>query len=141
LLSEKVLAKRLAELNELFAAEFLPISAETGTGIELLRDTIDRKIIELAFRSSPSIEHQVSSIENRVSRIESRVALTARHRQAVTDAIENVGESINELKAGNDEVTAMMLRAAYQAISDIESAGRIDDEILERIFSHFCIGK
>jgi tRNA modification GTPase len=141
LLSEKVLAKRLAELNELFAAEFLPISAETGAGIELLRDTIDRKIIELAFRSSPSIEHQVSSIENRVSRIESRVALTARHRQAVTDAIENVGESINELKAGNDEVTAMMLRAAYQAISDIESAGRIDDEILERIFSHFCIGK
>ncbi|GAJ00304.1 unnamed protein product, partial [marine sediment metagenome] len=69
------------------------------------------------------------------------VALTARHKQAVTEAIENVGESINELKAGSDEVTAMMLRAAYQAISDIDSAGRIDDEILERIFSRFCIGK
>ncbi len=141
LLSEEVLAKRLAELNKLFAAEFLPISAETGTGIELLRDTIDRKIIEQAFRCSPSIEHRVSSIEHRVSRIENRVALTARHRQAVTDAIENVGESINELEAGSDEIAAMMLRAAYQAISDIESAGRIDDEILERIFSRFCIGK
>jgi len=135
LLSEKVLAKRLAELNELFAAEFLPISAETGAGIELLRDTIDRKIIELALGSGM----RDARYEIRDTRY--GLALTARHRQAVTDAIENVGESINELKAGNDEVTAMMLRAAYQAISDIESAGRIDDEILERIFSHFCIGK
>ncbi|MBA7643276.1 tRNA modification GTPase MnmE [subsurface metagenome] len=68
------------------------------------------------------------------------VALTARHRQAVTEAIENVSESINELKAGNDEVTAMMLRAAYQAVSDIERE-HVDEKILENIFSRFCIGK
>ncbi len=155
LLSEEVLARRLAELNKLFApletqreksltgfaAEFLPISVETGTGIELLRDTIDRKILD-TLRRTPNggysiLDTQASSIEHQAM----GVALTARHRQAVTEAIENVSESINELKAGNDEVTAMMLRAAYQGISDIESAGRIDDEILERIFSHFCIGK
>jgi tRNA U34 5-carboxymethylaminomethyl modifying GTPase MnmE/TrmE len=39
----------------------------------------------------------------------------------------------------------MMLRAAYQVLSDIESvigqAGRADEQILERIFSRFCIGK
>jgi len=67
------------------------------------------------------------------------VALTARHRQALTLAIENVRESINELKADNDEVTAIMLRAAYQGIFDIDQ--HVDDEILERIFSRFCIGK
>ena len=148
LLSEEVVARRLAELNKLFApletqreksltgfaAEFLPISVETGTGIELLRDTIDRKILDTQYSI---LDTQASGIEHQAM----GVALTARHRQAVTEAIENVSESINELKAGNDEVTAMMLRAAYQAISDIESAGRIDDEILERIFSHFCIGK
>jgi len=134
LLSEEVLARRLAELNKLFAAEFLPISVETGTGIELLRDTIDRKILDSQYSI---LDTQASGIEHQAM----GVALTARHRQAVTEAIENVSESINELKAGNDEVTAMMLRAAYQGISDIESAGRIDDEILERIFSHFCIGK
>ena len=148
LLSEKVLAKRLGELNELFApleaqrqkslmgfvAEFLPTSVETGTGIELLRETIDRKIVELTVgtgRGAQVPEHI------------STVALTTRHKQAVTEAIENVSESINELKAGNDEVTAMMLRAAYQAISGIESAtgGHVDEQILERIFSRFCIGK
>jgi len=134
LLSEEVLARRLAELNKLFAAEFLPISVETGTGIGLLRDTIDRKILDTRYSI---LDTQVSSVEHQAM----GVALTTRHRQAVTEAIENVSESINELKAGNDEVTAMMLRAAYQGISDIESAGRIEDEILERIFSHFCIGK
>ncbi|MHC4460417.1 MAG: tRNA modification GTPase [Planctomycetota bacterium] len=134
LLCEDELAEDLSELNELFSADFIVTSAKDGTGIELLREAIDRKIIEQAFRCSPSIEHRLSSIEN-------RVALTARHRQALTLAIENVSESINELKAGSDEVTAMMLRAAYQAVADIDSAGRIDDEILEKIFSRFCIGK
>jgi len=34
----------------------------------------------------------------------------------------------------------MMLRAAYQGICDIEQQ-HIDEQILERIFSRFCIGK
>jgi tRNA U34 5-carboxymethylaminomethyl modifying GTPase MnmE/TrmE len=132
LLSENLLTGRLAGLNELFAAEFLPISAETGAGIELLRETIDRKILDTRYSildtQASRMEHQVTS-----------VALTARHRQTLTLAIENVGESINELEVGNDEVAAMMLRAAYQAIFDIDQ--HVDDEILERIFSRFCIGK
>jgi tRNA U34 5-carboxymethylaminomethyl modifying GTPase MnmE/TrmE len=37
----------------------------------------------------------------------------------------------------------MTLRAAYQAVSGIESAagGHIDEQILQQIFSRFCIGK
>jgi tRNA U34 5-carboxymethylaminomethyl modifying GTPase MnmE/TrmE len=34
----------------------------------------------------------------------------------------------------------MLLRVAYQNISDIEQQ-HVDEEILERIFSRFCIGK
>jgi len=34
----------------------------------------------------------------------------------------------------------MMLRAAYKTVSDIEQQP-IDEQILERIFSRFCIGK
>jgi len=47
------------------------------------------------------------------------------------------------LKAGNDEVAAMMLRTAYNALSDIEQPRRagVDEQILDRIFSRFCIGK
>ena len=139
LVSERVLSNRLAELNELFGIELLVTSTETGTGLELLRETIDRKIIEL----ESGFETAKSGATPLFESTQSSVALTARHKQAVTEAIENVSESISELRAGNDEVAAMMLRAAYQAVSGIESAtgGHVDEQILEQIFSRFCIGK
>ncbi len=145
LLSEQVLSNRLAELNELFGIELLVTSTETGTGLEILREKIDNKIIEITLgRESASREPSVSrETQYAIRDTKYEIALTARHKQAVTEAIENVSESISELKAGNDEVTAMMLRAAYQAISGIESptGGHVDEQILEQIFSRFCIGK
>ena len=139
LVSEQVLSNRLAELKEIFGIELLVTSAETGAGLELLRNTIDRKIIELELGFSTAKSGSAPLFEG----TQSSVALTARHKQAVTEAIENVSESISELRAGNDEVAAMMLRAAYQAISGIESAtgSHVDEQILEQIFSRFCIGK
>jgi tRNA modification GTPase len=131
LLSGEMLTERIAELNKLFNADFLITSVKTGIGLEQLCYTIDKRLIEQVLGRGA---------EGQVAERASGVALTVRHRQAVTEAIENVSESINELKVGNDEVAAMMLRAAYQAISDIEQQ-HLDDEILERIFSRFCIGK
>ena len=127
LLSEDILAERLAGLNERFAAGFLATSAKTGGGIEQLRDIIDVKIIEPASGTA--------GLDTNYG-----IALTARHRQAVTEAVEDIGESVEELKAGNDEVAAMMLRTAYQGICGIEQQN-IDEQILERIFSRFCVGK
>jgi len=139
MVSEKVLSDHLAELKEIFGIELIATSSVTGAGLELLRNTIDRKTIELepGFATDESVASRLSESS------QSSVALIARHKQAVTEAIENVGESISELRAVNDEVAAMMLRAAYQAISGIESAtgGHVDEQILEQIFSHFCIGK
>jgi tRNA modification GTPase len=133
LLCEDVLTKRLAELDELFGADFIVTSAKDGAGIEQLKDMLDERIIELAFGSGK----RGTRDERRET---SLIALTARHRQAVTEAIENIGESISELKAGNNEVAAMLLRAAYQSISGIEQQ-HVDEKILDRIFSRFCIGK
>jgi tRNA modification GTPase len=131
LLPEQMLANRLDEMNKLFDVEFLPTSAVTGEGLEQLRDTIDKKLIELVLGRDSA---------GQVAERASAVALTTRHRQAVMEAIGNVSESINELKTGSDEVAAMLLRAAYQNICDIEQR-HFDDEILQRIFSRFCIGK
>jgi tRNA modification GTPase len=122
LIEEGLLERRLAALNGLFAVEFMATSAKTGTGIELLRDAVDRKIIQ---KTGPEMS--------------GGVALTARHRQAVTEAIENIAKAAAELKTGNDEIAAMMLRTAYQELSNIEQ--NIDEKILENIFSRFCIGK
>jgi tRNA modification GTPase len=126
LIPEILLPGRLAALHESFNADFLPISAQTGAGIELLRQKINDKLTE---------KFDVPRAGG--------VAITARHRKAVVEAIGQINESIDEIKAGNDEVAAMMLRAAYQAVSDIEQPGaaHIDEQILGQIFSRFCIGK
>ena len=122
LLERKALPEHLEKLNEFFAAEFLSISAKTGEGIKKLLEIINSQLV------------------SQTSYSESGIALTMRHKQAVTEAISNLSESINELKVGNEEVTAMMLRATYKAISEIEQQ-HVDDQILEQIFSRFCIGK
>ena len=127
---EKMLANRLARLNELFGVEFLTVSVRTGAGLPQLRDALDRRLLKLA--ESPRLPFSEAAA--------SAVGLTARHRQAVTEAIDNIAEAITELQAGNDEVTAMLLRAAYQAISGIEQQ-QVDEQILDAIFSRFCIGK
>ncbi len=122
LLCQSETTRRLAELNNLFGIEFLPISSKTGIGIEMLKKEIDKKLTDL----SPVTGENVT--------------LTARHRKAVNEATANVDEAIDELKAGNDEVAAMLLRAAWQGIANIEHQ-HVDDQILENIFSRFCIGK
>jgi len=126
LIPDRYLPECLVALNESFSTDFLLTSTKTGVGIELLRQTIDGKLTE---------KFNIPQTGG--------VALTARHRKAVTDAIEQINESISELNAGNDEIVVMMLRAAYQAVSDIEQPGaaHIDEQILEQIFSRFCIGK
>jgi tRNA U34 5-carboxymethylaminomethyl modifying GTPase MnmE/TrmE len=126
LIPEKFLPDRLAALNKSFSTDFLPTSTQSGDGIELLRQTIDGKLTE---------KFDVPLVGG--------VALTARHRKAVTEAIGQISESVDELNAGNDEIAAMMLRATRQAVSDIEqpAATHIEEQILGKIFSRFCIGK
>jgi tRNA modification GTPase len=139
LLSEGALSGRLAKLNKLFGGELLAISSKSGAGLEILKEKIDRKIVELKLGLSAGQTADSTFSES----VNSSIALTARHKQAVAEAIENVSESIAEMKADNDEIAAMVLRAAYQAVSEIGSAagGHIDEQILEQIFSRFCIGK
>jgi tRNA U34 5-carboxymethylaminomethyl modifying GTPase MnmE/TrmE len=128
LLPEQKLAGCLARLNELLDSEFLAVSAKTGAGLDRLRVAIDAAIVSWR---SPSVDRQSS------------ILLTARHRQAVAEAIQNISEVVDELSSGNDEVAVMLLRAAYQCICDIHQpvAGRLDEQILQQIFSRFCIGK
>jgi tRNA modification GTPase len=123
---EQILPERLDALNDEFNVDFMPVSAQTNKGIESLRETIDAKLTN-TFNIPRT----------------SGIGLTARHRQAVTDAMDHIDESRTELKTGNDEIAALILRAAYQVISDIQQpiTAHIDEQVLDQIFNRFCIGK
>ena len=122
LIAEKDLSPMLVKMNHLFGMDLLPVSAKTGQNIKSLIEKID------------------SFFSSKAATSEGLLALVSRHKKAVTDAITNLNEAIEELESGNDEICTMMLRAAYKDISQIQQQN-IDDQILDQIFSRFCIGK
>jgi tRNA modification GTPase len=122
LVSDAELPPSMQRLARVFGGAFLPTSAQTGQGRREL----------LAALVHSAIRHPPSAIPS--------VALTARHQQAVTEAIENTRQAILEINHGRAEIAATMLRAAYQALAEIEQQP-LDEQILDRIFRRFCIGK
>ena len=126
LLATSELDRAAARLAGAFGRPFLAVSALTGQGVRQLQDLIGRSL---------SAGQQAAAREGRDT-----VALTARHRQAVSDAIASLDEAIAQIEQGADEIAAGMIRAACQALADIEQQP-IDEQVLDRIFSHFCVGK
>ena len=117
----------LDNLGRTFGQAFLPVSAKTGMNLDTLRDAIQRHLLSGSPRQALSDSGPIY------------VTLTARLRQAIVEAVDHLNQAVDALKQGQDEVAAMMLRAAYQALSD---TGRpVDDEVLDTLFSRFCIGK
>jgi len=117
---------RLAELEKSFGGGFLPVSAVEAAALDELREAIGARL---------TASRTVSVGEGNDT-----IALTSRHKQAVSEAIEAVGQAVGEIELGNEEVAAALIRAACQALSNLE-AEHIDEALLDRIFERFCIGK
>ena len=117
--------ENITRLNNTFNAYFIPASSVDLTGIEQLKIAIDDRIVRLKHASSQADEF---------------IAINQRHRAAVENAIINLDEALAELELKNEEVVSMLLRSAYQTIGGLERED-IDHQVLERIFSTFCIGK
>ena len=122
MVEQSIVPDLLDKLKNMFSCEFHPVSANNETGIKELLDKFDRLLC------------------SNTSNEENPLALVSRHKKAVMDTIVNINDSIEELNLGNDEVCTMTLRAAYREISQIEQHN-LDDQILNIIFSKFCIGK
>jgi tRNA modification GTPase len=123
LLSEKDTAERLSKLKSLFGYDFIPVSAHSNIGLDKLKTEITTRLI------TTTSGHTKDT-----------VALTTRHRQSLNNTIHDIVQAEKEIKAGSEELAAMMLRTAYNQLSNIEQHN-IDEQVLDRIFSRFCIGK
>ncbi len=126
LLNPTEVSRATDHLARSLGGDFLAVSAQTGQGLERLQDLAEQAIL---------IGQGATDGEGRDT-----TALTARHRQAVSEAISGLDQAIAEIERGADEIAAAMIRSAYQALADIEQQP-IDEQILDHIFSHFCIGK
>lgn len=99
----------------------LAVSAKTGAGI-------DQLIAEIARRASEAVG---SATEPALTR--------ARHREALENALADIGAFLNG-PPGPIELRAEDVRRAAQALGRI--TGRVDvEDVLDQIFSRFCIGK
>lgn len=100
------------------------ISARTGAGLDDLRDAIRNLVLRPEFEPG-----------------EAAVVTSLRHRTGLVKAIEALHRSLESIKGRlSSEFVALDLRGALDALDDITGATTTDD-ILEYVFSQFCIGK
>lgn len=125
LLEGEMLDRKLRELEGLFSQEPVVTSVVSPGGLDCLRSVIEEKIIELTSGSEEAAD---------------RIAITQRHRLAVGEAVKSLEDAAGQIENGNDEVAAMLLRSGYEELAGLERED-IDEAVLERIFSSFCIGK
>jgi len=111
-----------------FAGTVLPVSARTGEGVDRLKAYLNN----LLFASGRYVPKDL-------------LALSSRQRTALQEALQAVERARawcddTEASGEGPELLALHLREAIHAFSLLE--GRITTEdLLDRIFSRFCIGK
>jgi len=100
------------------------ISARTGDGLDDLRDQIRSLLLR------PDFEVR-----------ETALVTGLRHQTALQRTLDSLGAALASIDAkAAGELIAMDLRAAIDALGEITGAVSTDD-ILDRIFREFCIGK
>lgn len=119
-----------AKLPEPFRHEkYIAISALKGSGMGDLMDA-------LVARRTGGV-----GADPRVRPTSEGYLLTsARHKAAVDRAVESLDNALDILETQSPEIVALELRLAREALNEIAGAAMPDD-ILDIIFSRFCIGK
>lgn len=97
----------------------LGVSARTGAGLAALRDALEERVQAIAARAP------------------SPVMTNARHRACIEDALGHLSVAAGALPA---ELAGEELRLAMRAIGRLTGKVGVED-LLETIFSSFCIGK
>jgi len=111
--------------NRFQESPIVPISALKNEGIDDLKETIFHHLIHRDVRSSP--EHLIVA--------------NIRHKTALSQMRDNLSNAVNGLEEGDSlEFIAFEIRSALEAVGELvgETA---NEEVLNRIFERFCIGK
>ncbi len=105
-------------------ADCIRVSATQGTGLDALR----AKLVELAYSGTVGSAHV-------------DVAINERHKHSLTDATKYLTESFHMLRTAEPlEIVSQQLRRSLDSLGEVTGKTSTDD-ILQRIFATFCIGK
>ena len=117
-----------AEDNGLNIYPTVKISALRGEGIDVLKDTIVAALL-----SNKAMPAQESAADLLITNV--------RHKQLVDGALASLWQARGTFEKGEPlEVTALFLREALNSLGEIIGVVTTDD-ILNKIFAEFCIGK
>jgi tRNA modification GTPase len=122
LLEASRLERKKEELKRIFSIEPVMTSSVTGAGLDELKTII---------------ENEISA---RPTEADDAIAINQRHRRRIEEAIINLDQAAQQITQDADEIAAMFLRTANKELAMLETED-LDTDILERIFSRFCIGK
>ena len=103
---------------------FVKVSAKTGEGLDHLTEVIQSVCLKEGLEATPSVL---------VTRLRHKASLEQAH-----GSIEEAMHSLERRESG--ECVALDIRAALDALGEITGAVSTED-ILDRIFQDFCIGK
>lgn len=110
--------------EQLTGQNILPISTKTGEGLEDLKTAITSRFVTVSFESNEGV-----------------MITNVRHRVALEQAFTAIAEALSSLERGAQaELLSVDLQDAADALGGIIGSITADD-VLERIFSDFCIGK
>ncbi len=124
-LADEIALRRLTEWGrDFFDAPFSLTSARTGQGLSDLKIRIKNTLI-----TGRSGDEQAD-----------RLTLNRRHRQRLEEAVKSLDQAADEIHAGREETAAMLLRQGYETLGGLEHEN-VSEQILDSIFSRFCIGK
>lgn len=114
-----------------YADSIIKISAKSGLGLEELKE----KIVDLSLTGARITERAV------FSESEGAIITNLRHKIAVDHAIEALKRSSETLNQKQPlEIVAIEMREALDSLGEIIGEVATED-ILNRVFSEFCIGK
>ena len=123
-----LLTQRRAELSRQLGREAVIVSIRDPDSLETLTDIIDRFLGDKIGAASMGLEGRSDA-----------TWLTSRHRHGFEMLRNSLDQALDAARENQMEIVAMMLRDACLAVANMEQ--QLDEQILERIFSRFCIGK
>jgi tRNA modification GTPase len=104
----------------------IPVSAETGVGLQELLGAIDDALDSRHGEIAPDVP----------------ILTRARHRQAISTALTEVEQFLQSwgLESLPATVASVHLRTAVSALEELIGAVDVED-VLDRVFASFCVGK